>query len=77
MPVIPNSNPPEPEEQPSQEVQNPERYRFEGFDLHGGNQGTMRRDIQRDTLIWNPRKISQPLAFSRRSFSTFKVDLRR
>lgn len=77
MPVIPNSSPPEPEEQPSQEVQDPESYRFEGFDMHGGNQGVMARDIQRDTLIWNPRTISQPAIWSRRSFSTFRLDMRR
>ena len=75
MPIIPNSSPPEPE-QPSAEVKDPDLYRFEGFDMHGGNQNVMVRDMQRDKLIWNPRQISQPAIWSRRATSSFRMDMR-
>jgi hypothetical protein len=76
MPINPNAKLPQPDV-PSQEELDPVKYRFEGFDLHGGNQGTLSRDIQRDTVIWRPRRVSQPLAFSRRVTSSFSWDLRR
>ena len=77
MPIIPNASRPQEDPGPSPEEQNPTKYRFEGFDLNGINQGILFRDMNGDTLIWKLREVSQPEFFSRRSVSSFTLDMRK